>query len=188
MNDTDTLDAVSRETDDEAPFGYKPNGQPYKRDPASYASRTRKGDGAQGPTRRKTPNRPASGPTQTKARAKAVFDALTIPVSGLAMAGKALGNKALVADAITLGHAVPAIATTVAEVADQDERIAAIVDKLVQTGPYAALVTALVPVALQIAANHNAAIARAGRPLGVRTVDEIIESAINTPEQPDAAQ
>lgn len=50
----------------------------------------------------------------------------------------------------------PGVADEVAKLAETDERIAQIVDPLCQIGPYAGLITALLPLILQIAVNHGA--------------------------------
>jgi hypothetical protein len=59
------------------------------------------------------------------------------------------------ADAETLRMYGPDFCTAVADVADQDENLARGVDYLCAGGPYTALFAALVPMAFQIAANHN---------------------------------
>lgn len=51
-------------------------------------------------------------------------------------------------------HAAP-IAHEVAVLAENDDRIANIVDRLTAVGPYAALLTAVMPLALQILVNHD---------------------------------
>lgn len=164
---------------DDAPFGRKPDGTPYKRDPAQYATRTgrKRGEGAPAaPGKRSTPNK-SNTAGKTQARAQAVFEALSIPVAGLAMAGQAAGSKPLIADAIVVGKASPQIAMAIAQVADQDDRVARLVDSLVQTGPYAALFTALLPVVVQLGANHSAKFAQAGAMLGAKSVDDIVAEA-----------
>lgn len=167
---------------DDAPFGYKPDGTPYKRDPkaakASWEARR-----AKAPGRNQKANTPSSA-ARTQQRAQAVFDMLTIPVAGLAGTGQALKSKPLIADAVVLGHSAPQIAKAVAEVADQDDRIARVVDGLVQTGPYAALFTAILPVAVQIAANHSPRFAQIGAMLGARPVDDILSAASAPPPSP----
>lgn len=168
-------DDVPRETTT-SDWGLNSRGKPYKRDPASYASRRRNSTGGTAPKRRATPNR-VNSEAVTQQRAQSVFDVLTVPVAGLAVAGQAANSKPLIADAIILGRAAPQIATAVAQVADQDDRVAAIVDKLVQTSPYAALFTAIIPVVVQVAANHSPKLVGVARMAGAQSVDDIIASA-----------
>lgn len=154
---------------EEAPWGYKPDGTPYKRDPRGYTGRKRV------PAAGKA--KATAAAEQTNARAKAVFETLTIPVAGLSILGQSTGNASFVADGIVLADASPGIAMAVAQIADQDARIAGLVDRLVATGPYAALFTAMLPVAMQIAANHSDALAAGLAGLGAKSRDDVLRAA-----------
>lgn len=168
----------------DAPWGFKANGQPYKRDPNIYAARSARASAG--------PRKPAA-PRSTRSqqdRATAIQRALTVPVAVLAGIAQGAKSKPLLADAIVLGHSVPDLAGAVAEVAGQDDRIARIVDQLVDASPYAALFGALVPLAMQIGANHSARFAAAARQHGVVTAEEVI-AAVHVPgpaPQPEAPQ
>jgi hypothetical protein len=59
------------------------------------------------------------------------------------------------ADAAAIGMRWPAVATELAELADKDERIARACDVLLQVGPYAGLITAVMPLAMQFMVNHG---------------------------------
>lgn len=59
------------------------------------------------------------------------------------------------ADAGAIGLHFPGIAHEVAKLADTDERIAKIVDPLLQVGPYAGLIAAVMPLVMQLAVNHG---------------------------------
>jgi len=59
------------------------------------------------------------------------------------------------ADAAAIGSHWGPIAKELANVADANEAIAKPIDFLIEIGPYGALVTAIMPLALQIAANHK---------------------------------
>lgn len=170
----------------EAPWGYKADGTPYKRNPESYrGGRKRRADGTPPPKRNARPNQPNSA-AQTQARGQGIFELLSIPVAGLAMAGQATNSKPLVADAIVLGKGAAPIATAVAQLAEQDARVAQLVDSLIQTGPYAALFTALMPVAVQIGANHSERFAEIATSLGAQSADDVIRAAQILPESEDA--
>lgn len=59
------------------------------------------------------------------------------------------------ADAAAIGMHGPPISAEIVNLADQNERIAKAVDYLLEAGPYAGLVTAVLPLVLQLLANHN---------------------------------
>jgi hypothetical protein len=60
-----------------------------------------------------------------------------------------------VADAGAVGKFWPGIAHELSNLAETNETIAGVADFLVKTGPYTALITAVLPLAMQIAVNHN---------------------------------
>jgi len=143
---------------------------------AAAAKKGRPRGTATPPGKNSRPNK-ATSAVSTEQRAQAVFDALSIPVAGIAMAAQASGSQPLLADAIVIGKAAPALSIAIAQVADQDDRVARIVDSLVQTGPYAVLFTALMPVVLQIAANHSPRIAEATGMMGTKSPADIVAGA-----------
>src|SRR4051812_38170082 len=59
------------------------------------------------------------------------------------------------ADAAAIGMHFPAIAPELAKVAENAPIIAAPIDFLIEAGPYAALLSVVAPLALQVAANHG---------------------------------
>lgn len=59
------------------------------------------------------------------------------------------------ADAGALGQYWPGIAREVATLADSQEQVAQIIDPLIKVGPYAGLITAVLPLVMQIAVNHG---------------------------------
>jgi hypothetical protein len=59
------------------------------------------------------------------------------------------------ADAGAVGIHFPGIAGEIARLADADAKVAAIIDPLLKVGPYTALLTAVLPLAMQIAVNHK---------------------------------
>lgn len=75
---------------------------------------------------------------------------------GLAQAAQGVcvlfGNYA---DAATVGKFAPALSSEVANLADQYEVVAGPVDFLIQIGPLSGLLAVLLPMGLQLAANHN---------------------------------
>ena len=175
MTSTDVPQAPSATTPD-APWGLKKDGTPYKRDPASYRGRKRS------PGRRAaTAAAPSIDPG---VRTQRVQEFLTIPVGLLAGAAQVTHSVPLLADAIVLSRGAPAIAKGISDVALDHERFAEIVDKITASGPYAALFSAMAPVALQLAANHSERVALVGQHLGMtQSVAEIVKSV--QPEDSD---
>jgi len=78
------------------------------------------------------------------------------------MAGKATGNAAYLADAATIANNAPAIADACVQVAKNDARFAAALDKVCSSGPYAALVGVGVSVGIQCLRNHRPGLALPG--------------------------
>lgn len=97
----------------------------------------------------KTPARPAPVILdKTAARREALTGLGQITASILIMRGG-------YADAGAIAQHGPAVARETALLAEQNERIASVVDYLTEAGPYMGLITAVLPLALQFAANHN---------------------------------
>jgi hypothetical protein len=59
------------------------------------------------------------------------------------------------ADAGAVGMYFPNVAAEVAKLADHEEKIARLIDPLLQVGPYTGLLAAVLPFAMQIAVNHG---------------------------------
>lgn len=85
---------------------------------------------------------------QTSARETAVNGVLQLGHFGLILARQ-------YADAGALAQHGPAIAHEVAELAATNEKIAKSVDYFLEAGPYAGLITAVMPFALQLMVNHR---------------------------------
>jgi hypothetical protein len=83
------------------------------------------------------------------------------------------------ADAGAVSLHGPAISNEVVNLAEGDDRIAAVVDKLLQVGPYAGLVAAVMPLVLQILANHKIVPADKLGAAGVK-LPETLESEVKT--------
>jgi hypothetical protein len=87
------------------------------------------------------------------------------------MLGQATEAPALVADAVAIRDGAPPLIDAVVDLAEQHEGLARVVGSLTAAGPWAALMTAALPIALQIAANHSDSLAKT---LGLRTADAIV--------------
>lgn len=129
-----------------APFGHHSRtGRPKK----TAAGAKPRGQSS-APTRRaaRRPSRRASPSYK-----EGVLGYLSAAAFALSMAGR--NNPLLAADAAAVAIHAEDIATAVDELARERSEIAAALDKLLQAGPYAVLVTAVAPLALQVLANRR---------------------------------
>jgi hypothetical protein len=95
----------------------------------------------------------ASSPTVPR---KAVTDTRSEAVNGLfqlaSFGSVMVGNYA---DSATIAEHGPAVSREIVALGQQNERIGQWIDYLNQAGPYAGLITALLPMTLQLLANHK---------------------------------
>jgi hypothetical protein len=82
------------------------------------------------------------------ARQEAVNGVFQLAGFGLIVAGQH-------ADAGALGEHGPAISHELAALSEKNSKVAAFIDSLTEAGPYAGLVIAVMPLVLQILANHK---------------------------------
>lgn len=154
---------VPRETDpaeptEAAPYGVNPKtGKPYKVSPERRAQMaadmTRGRQAASQKAKRAAAPRGRTAKTTPTDYRPGVVGLLQIPSFALGVLGRR--NEAFALDAATITLHSGNIAEAVNDTAQQDERVAAILDKILEVGPYGALLAALMPVALQMAANHG---------------------------------
>lgn len=147
-------DPQSTEKDPEAPYGRKKDGTPKQRPGRKPGSTIT--------TMSTTPRRRTSASAQRRKlytiRSAAIQDTLQLVAIGISMAGQFRQSAPLAADAILIGSNAEGIGNAVAEAAEQSEEIANAVDKLIGTTPYAPIIAVVMPVAVGIFANHNAAV------------------------------
>lgn len=134
---------------------------------------------ARGPgrTARKPPPKSRTAKAPTTNPEEAIRGLLQIPATAVVMVGQRAGSVALVADGATVLVHGPAFASALAEVAENDPRVMAILEKLVSFGPYAALTTAVVIMGAQFARNHEAGPAPILEGFGAVPPHQIIEAA-----------
>ena len=72
---------------------------------------------------------------------------------GLAMAGS--NNPILLADSIAVNKHGPGVAAALAGLANERPEVAAVLDRILAVGPYSAVLAAIVPLIMQIIANHG---------------------------------
>jgi hypothetical protein len=132
---------------EDAPWGYKADGTPYKVDPARYARRDAK--------RRKASPGPKKATAKRSVYAESVTDLMVLVSGGLAIAAKGSGNAAFLADAIVVEESAPDVGDAFGKLADQNDKVARMLDKLGEVGPYGLVLAAMAPIVTQCMANHG---------------------------------
>lgn len=112
-----------------------------------------------------------------------VTELLTMPAAVLAVVGSQTNNIPLVADAAVVEHYAPRIATAVNGLAQERAEVAAVLDRVLKAGPYAALIGAVVPMAIQILANHKILPAGMG---GTMTAEQVLGIVPQSKDTSDA--
>jgi hypothetical protein len=117
-------------------------------DPARYAARDAK--------RRSKAAPKAKGKAKVSVYAETVSDLMILAAGGLAIAAKGSGNDAFLADAVVVEESAPSIGDAFGKLADQNDKVARMLDKLAEVGPYGLVFAALAPIVTQCMANHGA--------------------------------
>lgn len=147
--------------DSEAPYGRRADGTPK----AKPGRRPGQASGTGTTRRRKQPDRvdyktPLIGLAQ-------------IPAGILAMVG--MRKPVFAADAAAITVHAPPIAGALDDLAHEDPAAAAVLERVLQVGPYGAVLAAVAPLVLQLLANHDAIPAGA---LGTIPPRELIRSFV----------
>jgi hypothetical protein len=135
--------------DSDAPYGRFANGKPRKSPAGKYTERSAP-----------APGKKRSAPAKTSKAKGPDYKAMSLglvqlPASMLFMAGQARGNQPLTADAAALLLHGDALADGIAGLAEQDVRVARLLEKISAVGPYSALITPALAITLQMATNHK---------------------------------
>lgn len=93
-------------------------------------------------------SKPITEPKSVNTREQSVNGLFQIAQMGLVTAGQ-------YADAVAIGLHGEKISHEIVQIANTNARIARAVDYLTEVGPYAGLVTAVLPFVMQLAANHR---------------------------------
>jgi hypothetical protein len=173
-------------TDAEAPYGRRADGTPKAKPGRPKGSRSSTGSpAAPRPPRPRssTPRKAASKPDYRQGVA-GLFQLAAAP---LALAGQR--NKALLADSATLIAFSEPMANGLQTVAEQDARVAAVLDRVLSVGPYAAVIAPLIGLCTQLAVNHGVIPVEVGQSMGAAHPDAVIEHVTGQrpPETPPAA-
>lgn len=163
--------------DPAAPYGRRVDGTPKAKPGRPLKARRN----AAGP---KVPAPPARSRAKAKSSASDPAKAYTATVAGLlqpialalSLAGQQTNSPVLVADACAVTEATPGLSAAVGQLAADDDRIGALIDRIAKIGPYGALIGAITPLVLQVAANHgNRAVLTFAAPMGVVGPEELLE-------------
>lgn len=144
----------------EAPYGYKADGTPRRSAGGRPKGSTPRAKSAPGPASPAPPRARAPRPPKTANYALMATGMIQL----LAMPMRYVLPPLDVATVLI--HA-PALGMAVQHTAEQDARVAALCDKLLQVGPYGELITVVGTIGLQIAVNHGKARAADLAELGV---------------------
>ncbi len=160
---TETTEATENVTDIQAPYGRKADGTPKKKPGPS------RGAPLGGP-RRKTPTPPRQTTRKTSVDYSpgilGIAQALSLPLTM---------SRSTLPDAWAIQNAAPGIASALNQLAQDRPEVAAMLDRILAAGPYGALIAAVIPMLVQIAANHRLIPQNLAMQLGAVAPEDIIE-------------
>lgn len=134
----------------EYPYGRRADGTPRGKPGQKATGAPRM---AAAPRPRKT-TRPPAKKNEPDYRA-GIMGLLQIPIMGLAMVGRQTKNPALQADGYALATHAPALAEALNETAKAQPAVGRALESIMKAGPYGAIIGAMVPLVMQLAANHK---------------------------------
>ncbi len=135
----------------------------------------RNGTGPKGPSRRTKARDAGAEKGKQIDRVAGLIGAFQLPATLLVIVGKQTSSKPLVADGVVLSSSAPGLSKALVDMADENPAIDRAINAVLTVGPYAELMGILIPLGLQLAANHGAA--PANEMLGTATVDQVLDLA-----------
>jgi hypothetical protein len=150
-------------------------------EPRTRTTRRPAAGGAQRPSQRPR-GRPKgsktkAAPAPVASPADAIRGLMQLPAAGFIIAGQRVQSVALVADGATILVHGPGVANAIAEIAEHDPRVMALLDKVLAFGPYGVLLAALFPMVAQFGRNHNEQAAPILEGFGAVSPEQIIKAA-----------
>lgn len=172
-------DAEPDGTDPEAPWGRKADGTPKAKPgrPKGTPDTSPRTRTAQRRVRVAAAPRPKPS-KQSKPRAGApdyrpgIAGLIQLAAAPLAVAG--VRSEACRADAAALVLHAETLAEAVQQTAEAVPQFAAVLDRVLSVGPYGALLAAAMPLAVQLAANHNLIPAQAAEAMGAMSRETLL--------------
>lgn len=158
-----------RERTDEYPYGRRADGTPKGKPGPRGTGMPRI---AAAPRPRKAA-KPAAKKNEPDYRA-GIMGLLQIPIMGMSMIGRQTKNAALQADGMALAMHAPALAEALNETAKTQPQIGRALESIMKAGPYGAIIGALVPLAMQLAANHG--LMNPAPAMGIHDPAELVEA------------
>lgn len=165
------------DTDPEAPYGRKADGTPKKRPgrpPSSSGSTSTAGLAVKPPTKSTPRKSSRSAPVAVDYRTSFIGLVQLVAVP-LGLAGQV--KPAFAHDAAALVKFAPPLAEAVNNVAQQEPMVAAVLDKVLQVGPYGELIGVVLALGTQIAVNHGRVSAEAAAPMGAVAPEKLLSEA-----------
>lgn len=143
-----------------------------RRKPGPKPGAARRGRRAPAPGRRPAPARPKSTEPDYRPAIVALGQLVQFPLS---LAARVSGKQALAHDGIAVAIHMPTVAEALNETAKSQAHVAALLDKLSTIGPYGLVISAIIPLGLQILANHG--VIGTNETMGILTGDQLVELA-----------
>lgn len=161
--------AVPAQTGPDAPYGRRADGSPR-------AKPGRKPKGRPAAPRPPSARSSSSAPRKPKTPdfRPGIIGLAQLVAAPLLIAGQ-MGNRAALADAGAITMHAPAIADGMQTTAEQDERFAAVLERVLAAGPWAALIAPVVGLAVQLGANHGLIPPAMAQMAGALPPDSLIE-------------
>lgn len=169
----DLEDSPNDSPTSEAPWGYKKDGTPKQRPGRRPSGNTASSvPGAPRPIRRAAAKK---GQPDYRPGMMGIAQMIAAP---LVMIGAQRKSEALQADGLTVITHSPPVVEAINDLAHDDPRVAAILDKVMAVGPYGALVGAVIPMVTQLLRNHAFGPKEVLESMGAKAPEKLISEAM----------
>lgn len=159
IQETENKEEVPVGKDEDAPWGRRKDGTPRKRPgPPPKAGAPR----VSAPSKTAPRSTKSSSTPDYESAINGLLQIVSIPLAFTSPL-----------DALAVAEHGPGLAAAAAQTARERPEVAAVLDKLTAIGPYGLLIGAMIPLAAQIAANHDVLPPAINKMLGVKSKDEM---------------